>query len=692
MKAEVLYESMQPPRDVRRPDSVNASELQLQELRRQVSALREIRSITAHKSGREFFHALAAHLARTLKVDFVLIVEAVDGHRDRGRTLVAWNVDSVAPDFDFALAATPGASAMSGQPCYFPHSAQELFPADGRLRLAGAVACACVPLRGSDGTSLGFIEIQHRQPLAESDGPGAMDILSVFAEQASSELERLRMRAALQESDLRFRSITEGTSDLIIVVGVDGRISYTNPSAQRVGGYDAKELHGRFISEFIHPDDLATVRGSLEAAARSQGPIPAFECRVRLKGGSWIHLEARGNSLLSDPFVRGIIINARNVTDRRNAESRIVFQGNLLHRLGDASPDALLMLSADGGVFYLSPRFAVMWDVPASAEIRQDVDAWAHVLPKMADAPAFSAWLEAQRADPDLRLQEELRLRDGRCIEVLSTPAAAGPADERHGRLWSFRDVTERKNLEARLLHAQRLDTVGFVASGIAHEFCNILLPVQLGVGMVRMELPLDHPLQVQLDSVELATDRARDLARHLLTLGRSQPAVEELVDLEPVVSAGVKLLRASLPSSVLINLKYSGQLPPVLANPVQIQQALLNLGINSWQAMPHESGTIDIALDSILVAPEGGPPAPRMRPGKYLRIVFSDDGQGIAGHLLPRIFEPFFTTKPAGQGTGLGLATLKTIVDTHHGFTTVESEVGRGTTFRLYLPAAVRT
>jgi signal transduction histidine kinase len=106
---------------------------------------------------------------------------------------------------------------------------------------------------------------------------------------------------------------------------------------------------------------------------------------------------------------------------------------------------------------------------------------------------------------------------------------------------------------------------------------------------------------------------------------------------------------------------------------------------------MPHESGAIDIGLDSILVSPETHPPAPRMRPGKYLRIVFSDDGQGIASHHLPRIFEPFFTTKPAGQGTGLGLATLKTIVDSHQGFATVESEVGRGTTFRIYLPAAAR-
>ncbi len=567
MKADVVFESMQSLPDPRHPNgTVHASELHFQELRRQVSGLREIRSVTAHKSGRDFFQALAAHLARTIQVDIVLIVEAADGDRDRARTLVAWNGDGLAPDFEFTLAGTPGAGAMGGQPCYFPHSAQELFPADGRLRRAGAVACACVPLRGPDGAPLGFIEVQHRHPRPESEGAAAMDILSVFADQAGGELERLKMRAALRESDQRFRAITEGTSDLILIVGVDGRISYANPSAQQAGGYDSRELHGRFISEFVHPDDLATVRSSLEDVAKTPGHAPAFECRLRLKSGSWIQLEAQGNALLSDPLVGGIIINARNIADRRTA-----------------------------------------------------------------------------------------------------------------------------KNLEARLLHAQRLDTVGFVASGIAHEFCNLLLPVQLGVGMVRMELPLDHPLQVQLDSVELAADRARDLARHLLTLGRSQPAIEEWVDLEPVVSAGVKLLRASLPSSVLINLRYSARLPGVVANPIQIQQALLNLGINSWQAMPYESGTIDITLDAIVFPSEAIPPAPEMQPGKYLRLAFSDDGQGIAPHLLPRIFEPFFTTKPAGKGTGLGLATLKTIVDSHRGFTTVESEVGHGTTFCIYFPAAIR-
>jgi PAS domain S-box-containing protein len=693
MRTPLFTVSMQPNRTSRRSsDTAHASDTQLQELRRQVSSLREIPDATANKSGREFLRALAVHLAGTLRVSNVLIVEPVDGRLDRGRTLVAWGPDGFAPDFEFDLGGTGGAGAMVSQPCYIPHSAQEMFPADVRLRQAGCVACGCAPLRGSDGALLGFIEVQHNRPLPEAEGPVTMDILSVFAERASGEIERLRMREALRDSDHRFRSITEGTSDLILVVGFDGRISYANPSAERVGGYRPAELQGRSVSDFVHPDDLATVQSALETAAKTEGPAPEFECRVRLKTGTWLHLEARGNALLLDPFVRGIIINARNITDRRNAESRIAFQGNLLQRLSDASPDALLMVSADREVTYLNPRFATLWEITGPDGLRRESEVLAHIHPKVADSRLVAGWQQALEADPTLRLHDEFRLRDGRCLELLSSAAAHGSADNRHGRLWSFRDVTERKNLEARLLHVQRLDTVGFVASGIAHEFCNILLPVQLGVGMIRMELPLDHPLQTQLDSVELAADRARDLARHLLTLGRSQPTVEELVELEPIVSAGVKLLRASLPSSVLINLRYSALLPSVFANPVQIQQALLNLGINSWQAMPLESGTIDIVLDSIQLPPEAAPPAPRMRPGKYLRIAFSDNGQGIDPGVLTRIFEPFFTTKPAGQGTGLGLATVKTIVDSHRGFTTVESEPGRGTTFRVYLPAADRT
>jgi signal transduction histidine kinase len=447
---------MQPVRDPRRShDPVNAAELQLQELRRQVSSLRKIRDHTANLSGREYLRALAVHLAETLQVTKVLFVEALNGSRKHGRTLVALGPGGVENDFEFELAGTPGASAMVGDCCYIPHSAQEMFPADARLKRAGCVSCACAPLRGFDAAALGYVEVQHVQTLPEGEGPAMMDLLSVFADLAGGELERLRAREALREAHQR-----------------------------------------------------------------------------------------------------------------------------------------------------------------------------------------------------------------------------------------AARDAAERRDLEARLLHAQRLDTMGFVASGIAHEFCNILLPVQLGIGMIRMELPLDHPLQAQVDSVELASDRARDLAQHFLTLGRTEPAIEERIEIMPVVSTGVRLLRASLPSSVLINLRYSPRLPSVLANPVQIQQALLNLGINSWQAMRREAGTIDIALDSVQV-PDALPPLARMRTGQYLRIAFADNGRGIAPEIRGRIFEPFFTTKPAGQGTGLGLSTVKTIVDSHQGYIAVESEVDRGTTFQIYLPAA---
>jgi signal transduction histidine kinase len=448
---------MQQKRESSRPNDPATAELQLQVLRRQMASLRRIREVTANKSALEFLRALAVHLAESLRASEVLIVEPLNGSRERGRILVASGPYDTTPNDEFDLGGTPGANALAGEPTYIPHSAQEMFPADERLKRGGCVACSLMPLRGHGGTVLGYLEVHHDQPQPEGEGPALMDVLSVFSDLASGELERLRMREALRESEDR-----------------------------------------------------------------------------------------------------------------------------------------------------------------------------------------------------------------------------------------SLREAVERKDLEARLLHAQRLDTMGFVASGIAHEFSNILLPVQLGVGMIRMELPLDHPLQAQVDSVELAADRARDLAHHLLALGRSQPTADERIEIMPVVSTGVKLLRASLPSSVLINLRYSARLPSVVANPVQIQQALLNLGINSWQAMPKEAGTIDITLDCLQVPDVAAAVSP-MRAGKYLRIAFADDGQGIAPEIRGRIFEPFFTTKPAGQGTGLGLSTVKTIIDSHQGYIAVESEIRQGTTFQIYLPAAER-
>ncbi len=246
----------------------------------------------------------------------------------------------------------------------------------------------------------------------------------------------------------------------------------------------------------------------------------------------------------------------------------------------------------------------------------------------------------------------------------------------------------ERSKLQAQLLQSQRLETIGTLAGGIAHDFNNILTPILGYAEMALEEVPLDSNLGASLSRISQAATRAKDLIQQILTFSRQVEKEEIPVVITPIVKELLKLLRATLPVTIDIRADIDLRVDPILIDPIRIYQVLMNLCTNAFHAMREKGGLLKVALRNTVVTNDLAIRVPRLREGKYVLLTVSDTGCGMDAETMTRIFEPFYTTKKTGEGSGLGLSVVHGIVDSCEGAVSVESVVGRGTTFSVYLPA----
>jgi signal transduction histidine kinase/CheY-like chemotaxis protein len=259
--------------------------------------------------------------------------------------------------------------------------------------------------------------------------------------------------------------------------------------------------------------------------------------------------------------------------------------------------------------------------------------------------------------------------------------------DGRWNVVVNARDVTERRQLEAELRHAQKMESVGQLAGGVAHDFNNILTVIQGHASLLLAGGSLSRRQTASIRQINLAAERAANLTRQLLTFSRKQVLQPQPLDLNEVVNGMGKMLQRLLGEDISLHVHYSPNLPGVLADAGMLEQVLLNLAVNSRDAMPRGGQLIINTTVARFASGELGPNLDAY-PGEFVCLSVSDTGTGIAPQHLPHIFEPFFTTKDVGKGTGLGLATVYGIIKQHRGWVTVASEVGKGTVFQVFLPA----
>ena len=249
----------------------------------------------------------------------------------------------------------------------------------------------------------------------------------------------------------------------------------------------------------------------------------------------------------------------------------------------------------------------------------------------------------------------------------------------------TVQDITEQKRIEAEFLRAQRMDGIGAIAGGMAHDLNNALAPILMGIQIIRNKVS-EPEVRQMLGVMEINTHRSADMVRQVLTFARGRDGERELLELGRLVREMEHILRQTMPKSISVESMVPSDLWPVLGNATQLHQALLNLCVNARDAMP-KGGKLTLAADNVELSAEEAKELPDSHPGSYVMLMVSDTGTGIPPEVLPRIFDAFFTTKAPGKGTGLGLSTIVRIVRNHGGFVSVKSEIGNGTSFEIYLP-----
>jgi PAS domain S-box-containing protein len=368
--------------------------------------------------------------------------------------------------------------------------------------------------------------------------------------------------------------------------------------------------------------------------------------------------------------------------ERQRAEEELRWKTSLLEAQLESSLDGILVVDSQGRKVLQNRRMEELWK-PAVGQ--KDV-AQAVFDPQQEKYPLqFIEKVAYLDAHPDEASHDVIELVDGTIMDRYSAPVR-DPAGKSYGRIWSFRDITERRRLEAQFRQAQKMESIGLLAGGIAHDFNNILSAIVGNLYLAKLEAENQPAILEYLDNVTEAAQRAADLVSQILTFSRQNKQERAPLQLNHVVLEALKLLRASMPATIQIQTELA-QTPTVLANATAIHQAIMNLGTNAWHAMRGQPGTLKVELKPLEADAEFVKAHAGLHPGQYIRLSVSDTGSGMEPSTVERIFDPFFTTKPVGEGTGLGLAVVHGIMQTHDGGISVHSQPGAGTVFHLFFP-----
>ncbi|MFZ5892276.1 MAG: PAS domain S-box protein [Myxococcota bacterium] len=489
-----------------------------------------------------------------------------------------------------------------------------------------------------------------------------------------------RAEQTLSENELELRTIFENAGLGIALVDSDGRPRRSNTALQRMLGYSNEELQRMRFAEFTHPDDAAVDVDLYTRMLRREIDSYRLEKRFLHKDGHvvWGRVTAAlvrmGDGLLA-------IATVEDISEHKRAEERISAQAALL----DQATDAIMVRSCEGVIEYWNKGAERIYGWSSAEAVGRNVlellyrdakqfhDAQARLL-------AADAWsgqlLHYNRAGNELMIEGRwtlLRDEAGRPKNVLTINS----------------DVTEKKRLEVQVISAQRMESLGTLAGGIAHDFNNILAAILANVSLAADDLSADHPAQTALSEINEAGLRAAALVRQILTFSRRRAPERRVIRLESVVNEALKLLRATLPAHIRIDVHVDPEAPEVFADPTQVHQVVMNLCTNAAHAMRLRGGVLMVNCERAHIEREVVLSLGELAPGNYARLVVEDTGVGMSTETLARIFDPFFTTKSPGEGTGLGLSVVHGVMRAHDGGVRVESSVGRGSRFELYFPEA---
>ncbi len=491
----------------------------------------------------------------------------------------------------------------------------------------------------------------------------------------------------LREWEDRFRAVAESLSEALILMDLKGIIQYANPTASHFFGMPREEVIGRDVRQFVRPERLAQAERNLQDRMRGIGAVTE-DAIVRPDGTLlWVEVHAtpfRG----PDGTITGTVSTFVDITARLRAQQELEHSLSLLKATLESTADGILVVDRAGVVANWNESFRLMWRIPKEMLDRRDgAQLLHHVAVQLKDPDGFlgSAAHMVNVASNDESF-DILELRDGRVLERYSLPQRIG--EQIVGRVWSFRDITERRRAEAALQRTQKIEAIGLLAGGVAHDFNNVLTAILGSAELALLETIGNEAATVELEEIRRTAMNASALTRQLLLFSRKRERVAERLGFNDAVRSAERMLRRLIFEDLPLHFMYDQAVGDVVVDAGEMEQVLINLVLNARDAC-ERGGDITIATSRRRIVKPGSP-GDELVP--HAVLIVSDTGEGMDAGTRQRVFEPFFTTKPPGKGTGLGMAAVLAIVERSGGTIEVESSKGRGTTVTVLLPELVRS
>ncbi|MEP6668122.1 MAG: PAS domain S-box protein [Chthoniobacter sp.] len=480
-------------------------------------------------------------------------------------------------------------------------------------------------------------------------------------------------------SELRYRRLFEAARDGILILEADtGKISDVNPFLVEMLGYSHAELVGTSIWELGPFKDIVSNKAKFEELQR-HGYVRYENLPLEARDGRKIAVEFVSN-VYQEGAGRVIQCNVRDITERTEAEKQRMWVAAIV----EYSAEAVVTTTAKGIVIGWNAGAQQLYGYTGEEIIGHSVSA---LFPPESYREYLQIMEKVRKREVVEAYDTVRRKKDGTLVNV---SVDISPIEARDGEVVgatkSSHDIGRIKRLEAQFIEAQKMEVIGHLASGVAHDFNNILAVVMGYSELLGFAVDRNSPLHKYAEEIGHASERAVGLTRQLLIFSRKETVKPAVLDLNEVVKDLEKMLRRLVDENIEMTIVLGDKNGPIKADPGYIGQVVMNLVVNARDAMP-DGGKLTITTSNVVLDETAAGRHAKVLPGDYVMLCIRDTGTGMTDEVKAHLFEAFFTTKPKGKGTGLGLVTCQTIVQQSGGYIDVSSEIGKGTTFRIYFP-----